>query len=107
MLWIRFALSCFVPPRTLAVAALALALAGCAAPGEMAGREPFHIVDVTVRLAPGLKPTSAFAEHLKTSVLETAALWGEKGRAKRVVLTVTGYWIYRPGRILVHGDGSL
>ena len=93
--------------RCLAIAAAALLLAGCAAPGEMAGREPFRINEVTVRLAPGLASTPAFSARLKSAILESAALWNVTGSTKRVVLTVKRYHIYRPGRVLLHGDGSL
>jgi hypothetical protein len=95
-------------PRSVIVVVMALlTLVGCVAPGEMAGREPFHIRQVTVRLAPGLGATSAFPERLKSAILEAAALWHEAGKAKHAVLTVSRYQIYRPGRVLVHGAGSI
>lgn len=62
---------------------------------------------MTVRLAPNLGATPVFRERLKYAVLESAAAWGEAGAPKRVVLTVTGYQIYRPGRVLVHDAGSI
>ena len=91
----------------ITIAAAVLLLVGCAAPGEMAGREPFRISEVTVRLAPGLAATPAFPDRLRSAILEAAASWNETGAAKRVVLSVARYHIYRPGRVLVHGHGSL
>lgn len=93
--------------RAIVAALVAAILSGCAAPGKMAGREPFHIDVVTVRMAPDLGTTTAFAERLQSAVLEASTLWGERGAAKRVVLSIKRYHIQRPGRVLVHGDGSL
>jgi len=80
---------------------------GCAVPGKMAGKEPFRVDRVTVSMTPLLGASPAFAERLENAVLEASALWNTTGAAKRVSLTVRRYHIQRPGRVLVHGDGSL
>lgn len=109
-------LSIILSPRTRLNAVLRWAITalpivflfvGCAVPGQMSGREPYKITDVTVRLTPGLGATPAFSSRLKSAMLETAALWSMKGRDKRVVLSISRYRIYRPGRVLMHDDGSL
>ncbi len=94
--------------RIAAVAAIVSVLSGCAvAPGEMAGKEPFRLDVVTVRMPPDLGATTAFPDRLRSAILEASALWDEDGADKRVALTISRYQIQRPGRILVHSDGSL
>lgn len=80
---------------------------GCATPGKMAGKEPFHVDRVTVRMAPALNVSPAFSDRLRAAVLEASAFWNTTGSAKHVALTVRRYHIQRAGRVLVHGDGSL
>lgn len=82
-------------------------LAGCAVPGKMAGKEPFRVDRVTVRIEPTLGASQAFADRLRGAVLEASAFWNTTGSAKRVALMVRRYHIQRAGRVLVHGDGSL
>ena len=82
-------------------------LAGCAVPGKMAGKEPFRVDQVTVRIGPTLGASPAFPDRLRAAVLEASAFWNTTGSAKRVALTVRRYHIQRAGRVLVHGDGSL
>lgn len=94
--------------KTVFAAVLLTHLVSCAAaPGKMAGKEPFRVDRVTVSMTPLLGTSLAFADRLRAAILEASAFWNTTGAPKRVALTVRRYHIQRAGRVLVHGDGSL
>lgn len=85
---------------------LLLALTGCAETGLMAGREPYWISEVSVRVPPNIGASPGFADRLRATMLDAAWRWSNKGAKKRLRLTVSRYQLFRTGRVMVHESGS-